>query len=99
MGTPPHRHPPLIHLIWNVKVALLPTTLRAAIDDAPLDGRDGANVPPNIEIIGTGVPVPVPVPVPVLGSLRNGAFGRAAAIETLRNGAYAQKSCFLNARY
>ena len=31
--------------------------------------------------------------------LRNRAFGRAAAVETLRNGAYPQKSCFLNARY
>ena len=30
--------------------------------------------------------------------LRNGAAGRAAAEETLRNGAWAPKSCFLNAR-
>ena len=34
----------VIHLIMNVKVALLPTTLGAAIEDAPLDGAD---VPPN----------------------------------------------------
>ena len=30
--------------------------------------------------------------------IRNGALGRAAAQETLRNGAYALRSCFLNAR-
>ena len=34
----------VIHLVMNVKVALLPTTFGAAIEDAPLDGAD---VPPN----------------------------------------------------
>ena len=32
------------------------------------------------------------------GLLRNGALGRAAAKETLRNGAHPSESCFLNAR-
>ena len=38
------RHLIIIHLIMNVKVALLPAALGAAIKDAPLDGAD---VPPN----------------------------------------------------
>ena len=54
---------------------------------------------PNIEIVGTG---PGTSAGPGTGAgivIRNGAFGRAAAVEMLRNGAYTQKSCFLNARY
>ena len=53
---------------------------------------------PNIEIVGTG-PGTSAGPGTLLGSLRNGAFGRAAAVETLRNGAYTQNHVFYNARY
>jgi hypothetical protein len=83
----------VIHLVMNVKVTLLPTTLGAATEDAPLDGAD---VPPTYWpvhfLLGTRNSG--------LGTrekLRNGATGRAAAAETLRNGAYPPKPCFLNA--
>ena len=73
-----------IHLIMNVKVALLPAALGAAIKDAPLDGAD---VPPNdwpkkdrsaatlSESVASIARVPPPVP-PTAGAVQTVSTGK-----------------------